>query len=71
MEKDKKNKKNTKNKMETTEMQSRRKEVELLKDAYKKGKLKFDSKEVAQSILDDKEIIHGLFRKPGSKNKKK
>ncbi len=38
---------------------SSKKELARLKAAYKKGKLKFDSKEIARSILND--FKHGLL----------
>ena len=38
---------------------SSKKELARLKAAYKKGKLKFDSKEIAKSILND--FKHGLL----------
>ena len=39
-----------------------KKELNELKEAYKKGKLHFNSKEIARTMLEDKDIRHGLTR---------
>ena len=54
----KKKKKNSKKYNEQS-----KKEIARLKSLYKKGKLKFDSKKIAESILDDPYFRRGIAEK--------
>ena len=60
----KKNKKRKKVKNKTKHIKNEReKELASLKKAYARGELKFDSTKVAESILEDRNITHGLLGK--------
>lgn len=39
-----------------------KKELTQLRTSYRTGKLKFDSKEIAKAILEDKDIRQGLTK---------
>ena len=54
-------KKVTKKKQSDNAFICSKKEVTKLKSQYKKGALKFDSKKIAEALLEDKDLRRGLI----------
>lgn len=56
------NKKTKLTQKEKSRCNGENKEIAQLKAAYKNGSLKFDSKDIAGAILEDKDIRRGLTK---------